>query len=242
VCSSDLSGLRVVDELRVPCPALELGPDASHARGMLDKYSLRRPLNWFSKRGTVRFRHVTSAEEIARLLPVFFGQHQRRWTSAGGYSVFSERRQRLFYETLARALLPRGWLQFSVVEFNDEPIAFHFGFDYGGTITWYKPTFDTRYASHSPGLLLTRRLIEDGLERGRKELDFTIGDEAFKERFANRHRSNEYFGVYPSGISHGIAVAMRDLRRFASGAWQRLRARSLRQSPPAPCEVRGGAA
>jgi CelD/BcsL family acetyltransferase involved in cellulose biosynthesis len=236
------SGLRVVDELRVPCPALELGPDASHARGMLDKYSLRRPLNWFSKRGTVRFRHVTSAEEIERLLPVFFGQHQRRWTSAGGYSVFAERRQRQFYETLARALLPRGWLQFSVVEFNGEPIAFHFGFDYGGTITWYKPTFDTRYASHSPGLLLTRRLIEDGLERGRKELDFTIGDEAFKERFANRHRSNEYFGVYPSGISHGIAVAMRDLRRFASGAWQRLRARSPRQSPPAPCEVRGGAA
>ena len=219
------TGLHVVDEMRVTCPTLILGPDTALARGMIDKYSLRRPLNWFRKRGEVNFRHVDSAAEIARLLPAFFEQHRRRWGSIGRYSIFSEARQRKFYETLARVLLPCGWLQFSVVEFNGEPIAFHFGFDYGGTITWYKPTFDTRFAEHSPGLLLTRQLIEDGLARSRRELDFTIGDEAFKGRFSSHQRSNLNFGVYPSGFSRSFASGVRGLRRFAGRLWHRLPAK-----------------
>jgi CelD/BcsL family acetyltransferase involved in cellulose biosynthesis len=237
------TGLRVVDELCVPCPALKLAPDTTAARELIDKYSLRRPLNWFRKRGTVAFRHVASGDEIARLLPVFFEQHRRRWTIAGRYSVFSERRQRQFYETLVRTLLPTGRLQFSVVEFNGDPVAFHFGFDYAGTITWYKPTFDTRYSAHSPGLLLTRQLIEDGLARGRQELDFTIGDESFKERFSNVQRYNMYFGVYPSGISHFLAVTMRNLRRVASRVWNRVRRAGARRARlKTPYEARGGTA
>jgi CelD/BcsL family acetyltransferase involved in cellulose biosynthesis len=237
------SGLCVVDELQVPCPALRLGPDTAHARDMIDKYSLRRPLNWFRKRGTVSFRHVLSIEEILSMLPVFFEQHRKRWGSVGRYSIFSEQRQRRFYATLARALLPRGWLQFSVIEFNGEPIAFHFGFDYAGTITWYKPSFDTRYADHSPGLLLTRQLIEDGLARERSELDFTIGDEAFKGRFSNHERHNRNFGVYPSAFSRLCAVAVRDLRRFASRGWRRVRALGRQRAPSPPSlEAHGGAA
>lgn len=237
------TGLRIVDELCVPCPALQLGPDKALASEMIERYSLRRPLNWFRKRGEVVFRHVVSGDEVSRLLPIFFAQHRRRWQEAGGHSVFSERRQRVFYELLVRTLLPKGWLQFSVVEFNGAAIAFHFGFDYAGTITWYKPTFDTKYASHSPGLLLTRQLIEDGLARGRAELDFTIGNEAFKERFSSHQRYNMYFGVYPSGISHFVAVSVRNFRRLASRAWQRIRRAGARPMPMVPpVEPRGGRA
>lgn len=217
-------GMHLVDEIQVKCPALMLGPDSSHARSMIEKYSLRRPLNWFRKRGEVKFRHVTTVEEIVALLPAFFEQHRRRWGAVGRYSLFSEARQRRFYETLARAFHPRGWLQFSVIEFKGEPIAFHFGFDFGGCITWYKPSFDTRYAEHSPGLLLTRQLIEDGLARERRELDFTIGDEAFKGRFSTHQRYNLNFGVYPGPVSRACAIGVRALRRLASRALRSLRA------------------
>ena len=221
--AGESSGLQVVDEIRVSCPTLMLAHNSVDVRHMIDKYSLRRPLNWFSKRGVVGFRHVTSADEISALLPAFFDQHRRRWRTVGKYSLFSETRQMRFYETLAGALHARGWLQFSVVEFNGEPIAFHFGFDYGGCLTWYKPSFETRYAEHSPGLLLTRQLIEDGLKRSRRELDFTVGDEAFKGRFSSHYRYNLNFGVYPGGVTRAIAVFVRDLRRFVSGCMRRLR-------------------
>ena len=67
--------------------------------------------------------------------------------------------------------------RFEQLLFNGRHIAFHFGFDYFGCVTWYKPTFEVEYAEHSPGLLLTRHLIDDGLRRSRRELDFTGGDE-----------------------------------------------------------------
>ena len=116
-----------------------------------------------------------------------------------------------------------GWLQFSIVEFNGEPIAFHFGFDYCGCVTWYKPSFDMRFAEHSPGLLLTRQLIEDGLRRSRRELDFTIGDEAFKGRFSSLQRYNWNLGIYRSANLHRGAMLIHHARRFAGRAWRALR-------------------
>jgi CelD/BcsL family acetyltransferase involved in cellulose biosynthesis len=127
--------------------------------------------------------------------------------------LFDAGNQRTFYLALAAALHSAGWLLFSVVEFNGQPIAFHFGFDYFGSIIWYKPSFEVQYAEHSPGLLLTRKIIEDGLQRSRRELDFTIGEEAFKDRFANVSRYNVTLSVYHSLPSALRATSWRWLRR-----------------------------
>ncbi|MET0535982.1 MAG: GNAT family N-acetyltransferase [Steroidobacter sp.] len=196
-------GMHLVEEGRVRCPALQLS-DRPSAEKLLKKYSLKRPLNWFSSRGDVRFRNVASLSEIQSWLPVFFEQHTSRWRAAGKPSLFETSRQRTFYLALAAGLHSAGWLLFSVVEFNGQPIAFHFGFDYFGSLIWYKPSFDVRYAEHSPGLLLTRKIIEDGLQRSKRELDFTIGEEAFKDRFANVSRFNVTLSVY-----HNLPSALR---------------------------------
>ncbi len=216
-------GLRLVDEIHVPCPALDFEADSQRARHMIDKYSLRRPLNWFRKHGNLTFRHVTSVEELERLLPVFFDQHRQRWANVGKPSLFANAGQMRFYELLAHGLHARGWLQFSVVELDGAPIAFHYGFDYAGCVTWYKPAFSVQYAEHSPGLLLTRQLIEDCLARSRRELDFTIGDEAFKTRFASTCRFNVYLGIYHGPVSFGVAIGITRLRKFAGRVLRKLK-------------------
>lgn len=222
--------LHLVEEGRVRCPALQLS-DRQGAEKLLKKYSLKRPLNWFSARGEVRFRNVTSLGEIQDWLPVFFEQHTGRWHAAGRPSLFDASRQRAFYLALAAGLHSAGWLLFSVVEFNGHPIAFHFGFDYCGSLIWYKPSFDVRYAEHSPGLLLTRKIIEDGLQRCKRELDFTIGEEAFKDRFANVSRFNVTLSVYHSAPSALRARGWRWLRRTLGRA--RRKVLSARASVPA---------
>ena len=216
-------GLYQVDEAQFSCPTMLLRADPGHARQMIEKYSVRRPYNWFSKRGTVSFRHVSSLDDVLRMLPVFFEQHRQRWQMAGKSSQFSQPRQCEFYAALARTLHGRGWLQFSVVELDGAPLAFHFGFDYAGSITWYKPSFDVRYAEHSPGLMLTRKLISDALNRDRIELDFTGGEESFKGRFANHLRHNRFVGVYPRRVSWLTAIAVRGMRRLAGRSLRRLR-------------------
>jgi CelD/BcsL family acetyltransferase involved in cellulose biosynthesis len=215
-------GLHFVQEAQLRCPALRLDPPEAHK--LLKKYSLKRPLNWFSARGEVRFRNVSALSEIQALLPIFFEQHAQRWRAAGRPSLFDTGSQRTFYLALAAALHSAGWLLFSVVEFNGRPIAFHFGFDYFGSITWYKPSFEVRYAEHSPGLLLTRKIIEDGLQRSRRELDFTIGEEAFKDRFANVSRFNVTLSVYHSWPSAMRAKGWRWLRRNLGQARRKIAA------------------
>lgn len=229
-------GLHFVDEAHQRCPALQLETDRRGAEKLLKKYSLKRPLNWFSSRGEVRFRNISSLGEIQALLPVFFDQHARRWQAVGRPSLFDAGNQRTFYLALAAALHSAGWLLFSVVEFNGQPIAFHYGFDYFGSIIWYKPSFEVQYAEHSPGLLLTRKIIEDGLQRSRRELDFTIGDEAFKDRFANVSRFNTTLSVYHNLPSAWRAQSWRWLRRSLG----RVRRQIVRARPVAPAAAAKG--
>lgn len=217
------SGLHFIEEARVRCPAMRLEEHRVHAQELINRYSVRRPLNWFKKRGTVTFRHVSSIEDISALLPAFFEQHIRRWRATGKPSLFEQARQRAFYVSLATAVHGPGWLLFSVLEVDGSPIAFHFGFDYAGRVTWYKPAFDMSYAEHSPGLLLTRQLIEDSLTRHRKEIDFTIGEEQFKDRFANMQRSNVYVAVYHSRLTWAAAFCVHGCRRLAGRGLRALR-------------------
>jgi CelD/BcsL family acetyltransferase involved in cellulose biosynthesis len=65
------------------------------------------------------------------------------------------------------------------------PIAYHFGFELDGVLTWYKPSFDPELQQRSPGEVLIKLLLDDALARDLDEFDFTVGSEAFKFRFAN---------------------------------------------------------
>ena len=169
---------------------------------MIKKYSLRRPLNWFSKRGAIGFRHVTSSEEISRCCRRSSISTGAAGTSVGKPSLFDAgAADALLRDAGAHAARGAAGCSSRWSSSTAQPIAFHFGFDYCGCVTWYKPSFEVRYAEHSPGLLLTRELIEDGLQRERVELDFTAGDEAFKGRFASCQRYNVFVGVYHSRIA-----------------------------------------
>ncbi len=168
--------------------ATRLLDDAAADRALLDKKSLRRHHRALARSGRLEFRVARSTDEVLAELPAFFEQHVRRRAAAGTRSQFLDAAQRRFYVDLVRRLFPRGWLHFSLVLFDGAPIAYHFGLQYRGSYLWYKPSFEPRLARRSPGEVLLRFLIEDVLARGFDELDFTVGAEPFKDRFANHHR------------------------------------------------------
>lgn len=94
----------------------------------------------------------------------------------------------------------------------------HYGFDYDGVVTWYKPSFDPAFAAHSPGLALLRQLIGYALTNGRRELDFTWGAEPFKARFTNHSRRLVRLQVFRGSLHHKLALANRSLRALARRA------------------------
>lgn len=220
VTSANLKRLRVIAGAKrllsinrnSHCPTLRIRGHEHHVRKMLNKYSMRRPANAFKRLGDVQWRTITDVDEALTLFPVFAAQHADRWRGTTNWSRLQEPEYKRFYQALIRNMLPCGMLDFSLVELDGQPIAFHFGFLYRGRRVWYKPSFSVAHAKKSPGMLLIRYLIEHSLDSGIDELDFSIGDEPFKQRFANSERVNVDVSLFGRRISYEAERLHRRLR------------------------------
>jgi CelD/BcsL family acetyltransferase involved in cellulose biosynthesis len=185
------------------CPTRIFG-DRSADLALLKKKTLRETYNKLRKQGRLEFRLYTDPAEIEACLEPFFQQHIDRWAGTGTPSFFTDDRQRSFYRELVRQLAPKGWIAFSVVSFNDIPLSFHFGYEYGQRIYFIKPTFNPEYRQYGPGMLQVKYLLEYAMQRDVKELDFAVGEEKYKYRFANHTRSNYVARVQPHSMSYGV--------------------------------------
>ena len=215
-------GMRARCDVQDLAPARILG-DADADRKVAGKTSLRRHTRHFEKSGTLRFHRCATADETLRWLDEFFDQHKARRALTKAPSLLHEPKQREFYVCLVRMLAPRGWLRFDVVLFDDAPIAFHLGFEFRGCFIWYKPTFDARLAAKSPGEVLLKFLLDDAIDRGLKEFDFTVGDEPFKLRFANATRQVDRVLAFFSPVQFWKHRLLRESRRLAGFALRKLR-------------------
>jgi CelD/BcsL family acetyltransferase involved in cellulose biosynthesis len=216
------AGLYCFHESLVPAPALVF--EAEDGAGLLDKYSVRRAVRRLSAAGSARFQLLEAGGEIRDNLPVFFAQHQQRWQGTATPSPFADPAHRRWFEALAEVMAERGWLHFSKLELDGVPVAFHFGFLHGGRLVWYKPSYDPAYSRLSPGIVLVTHLIRMAVDQGASELDFTIGNEPFKQRFANVVRWNANFRVFHDRGRYGAALAGGALRKAVKaglGLWRR---------------------
>jgi CelD/BcsL family acetyltransferase involved in cellulose biosynthesis len=187
-------GWRWHDEGSLAAPAVR---GARKAEAAAAKRSLRR-----HERGLARERPLSVTfmrdGEIARHLDAFFEQHVRRWEATPFPSLFTDPTQRAFYARLTDAAAAAGWLHFARVDWGGEPVAFHYGFAYGRSLLWYKPSFAIEHARRSPGEVLLRRLLLEGAGLGLTDFDFGLGEEAFKDRFATHRRVVRTWGLYPA--------------------------------------------
>lgn len=198
----------------IACPALIIRGCEQDVRELIGKYSLRRKVSALEKRGRVQFLPENDAAAIEAHLEDFFDQHVARWKGTASPSLFLRPERRTFYRELARSLSGSGVLNFCRLELDGRPVAYHFGFRYDDKLIWYKPAFDPAYADLSPGLVLIRCLIDYALQSGCIELDFTIGEEPFKERFTNRRRANANIRVFRSGGAYLLGLFKRRLRHW----------------------------
>ncbi len=217
-------GLRVMDTERQPCPALAIRGREDEVGQLLNRYSIRRSARKLASRGTVRFQTLDTIEAIDGYLPAFFEQHARRWAGSREASPFNEPRFCDWYRALAHAAHRAGWLHFSVLQCAGTPAAFHFGFNYAGVLSWYKPSFNPDFAKESPGTTLIHHLIEDARARSLDELDFAGGLEPFKDRFSNIQRECLNFRIFrrgPLGLTFVAGARIRGMLRRALTTWRR---------------------
>jgi len=208
------TGKRYFEANGIPCPTLIIRGHEAYARSVTRKKTIRKRHNYLKKTGDLKVFHLETVEEAFRYFDLFVGQHIKRWSGTSSPSLFLRNCTREFYWNLIKALLPRGLLLFTVLEYEGRSIAFHFGFDYGSKVIWYKPSFDTDYARLSPGTVLLKYLIEYCIDEGRDELDFTIGDEPFKGKFANCVKKNGHIRIFNSQSGYYLEKAFHKFLHF----------------------------
>ena len=212
-----------LEQERVACPTIMVSSRPAETRQILQRYSMRRRIKALQQAGDVTFRRCTTHQEIDRELPRFFAQYVERRRGTAAAASFMRPEVTAFYSSLAHALLTNGWLHFSVLECGGRAAAFHLGFEYGGRLYWYKPSFDPALSRLSPGKVLLSHLVRDALERGLNELDFTVGAEAFKYRFADTQRTNANVRAFASAWLYHSFRGMARARQLLGRLRRRLR-------------------
>jgi len=174
--------------------------DTQLVNEITNKYSVMRHVKKINKAGCVTIKNTSDHETIEKYLNIFFNQHIERYSLKQDSSLFSDSSNKSFYKALSYNLKDTNWILFTILFFDSKPIAFHFGFEYNNSLTWYKPSFDITYKKYSPGTVLLKSIIEYSSDKSMKKFDFTIGDESFKSRFSNLNKKNNNFVLYKSPI------------------------------------------
>jgi CelD/BcsL family acetyltransferase involved in cellulose biosynthesis len=200
-----------------PCPTILLNEDrGAMPKKLTGKRDQRHHLKLLQKRGRLTFRHLETREEAREHIRRLFDQHITRYACSGILSQFLQPEPRRFFEALIEELDPRTQLRFAVLEVDNQPVAYHFGFRQNGKHTHYKPTFDVDHWESGPGDVLLQHLFQHALETGLGEFDFTVGDESYKYRFANR--TNKNYTLYVDRYPARVTTVLRRLERLARQA------------------------
>jgi len=186
----------------IDAPSLIIDGNEKCVRKLLDKYSIRRTEKRFARQGEIVYRVLETREQAAPYWDTFFAQHVDRCESVNRGSSFENPAFRRFTRDLFNQTCGEHFVHFSVVELNGKPIAFHYGFISENRLLWYKPCFDASIKKGSPGVLLIKRLIEECMNYGLQELDFTIGAEQFKDRFCSIRRKVDSVRIYQSRLQY----------------------------------------
>jgi CelD/BcsL family acetyltransferase involved in cellulose biosynthesis len=129
-----------------------------------------------------RFRTATD-DTLETDLKVFVEMHRG---AEGMKGHFMRSEIATFFERIARAFMPLGWLRVDFLEIGDRAIASTFGFVLDDVFYLYNSAYEPDAARLSPGLVLVSELVKESIEGGLTRFDFLRGPERYKYQLGSQ--------------------------------------------------------
>jgi CelD/BcsL family acetyltransferase involved in cellulose biosynthesis len=129
-----------------------------------------------------RYRTATS-DTLDADLEVFIDMHR---DAQGMKGHFMRPEIATFFERIARAFMPLGWLRMDFLEVADRPIASTFGFVFDDVFYLYNSAYEPDAGRLAPGLVLVSELVRESIEKGLKRFDFLRGPERYKYQLGSQ--------------------------------------------------------
>ncbi|HEV2754200.1 MAG TPA: GNAT family N-acetyltransferase [Actinomycetota bacterium] len=128
------------------------------------------------------FRTAT-AETLEGDLKTFVDMHRG---AEGHKGHFMKPEVATFFERVARAFMPLGWLRLDFLEVGGRALASTFGFELDGVFYLYNSAYEPEAARLSPGLMLVSELVKETIDRGFEKFDFLRGPERYKYQLGSQ--------------------------------------------------------
>lgn len=205
-CAAKKHGFHIYLRPAYSCAQIDLGTGSAREAlksSLLNKKKFRRYLRDLEREGPVTFEHLQSWERIRASLPEFVDAHAARFRATHRVSSLETPERRGFIEELARRFDGSGVVTLSLMKVGDRPIAWNYGFQFGGSWFWYQPAFDSQYEKYSPGYCLLARIVIEACDKKTiRRVDLGLGAEGYKERLANSARQTLYVTLTRSPLRH----------------------------------------
>src|SRR3990167_800776 len=124
---------------------------------------------------------VTGGDRLEVALDAYLAVYARSWKQTEPYPGFMP--------GLVRTCAKRGWLRLGVAWLGETPIAAQVWIVAQDRAEIFKVAYDERYGQYSIGSLLTAALLEKALDVDQvHEVDYLIGDDAYKKEWVDQRR------------------------------------------------------
>ena len=164
--------------------------------------TLRRMSKRLSQAGA-RIEIIDSPVDVDRAIAAYSAVYARSWKVPEPFPDFMP--------GLIRLCARKGWLRLGIAWLEDKPIAAQLWVVANGKACIFKLAYDSAFASHSPGTVLTATLMRRVIDVDRvAEVDYLTGDDAYKQAWMSHRR--EMWGLvgYDPRQIRGAMLAARE--------------------------------
>lgn len=126
---------------------------------------------------------TATQESLERDLKTFIEMHRG---AEGHKGHFMRPDIATFFERLAHAFMPLGWLRLDLLEIDGTAISSTFSFHLDRALYLYNSAYEPEARRLSPGLVLVSELIKRSIDEGLDTFDFLRGPERYKYRIGGQ--------------------------------------------------------
>jgi hypothetical protein len=155
--------------------------------GKATRGSIQKARNKLEKEGRMEFRKVGSVEDAERAMDLYLSQHEERWQNKNTI-MLSQSNRRMLME-LAKLVIRTGIGEICELLIDGEVAGQALNVFDGDVTCGIRLGMSNKFRDFSPGLLLITLIMEDSRKRGLKVFDPGAGNDSYKLRITNNHRS-----------------------------------------------------
>lgn len=169
-------------------------------------------LRKLAESGAVHFQYCTEADEIEQMVGELIRLNHARHDRFGQSDSFKSTNYIQFHFELMQQLLPLGQLRLMQMQYEDKVIGVEYGFQVGGTLSFFQTGFDPAHEDLSPGHSMMLHMIEESIHAGAAQIDLLKGNYDYKRSYAKTWKTTLNIDLWKNSVHSNVKAIMGSLR------------------------------